>query len=122
MNVMELPKRYILNTWMLDAKVSSSIEGKVKGDEKDPKLVTSAWYKHRCPRMVNLATLSPEDDDAYELVDTAIAHLFSKVEANALGCSSGTSPGGGPIDMELNLGVPNLGRAKGFKKRQGAHE
>ncbi|XP_058193940.1 uncharacterized protein LOC131310762 [Rhododendron vialii] len=106
MNVREIPQRYILDPWMLDAKVSSSIEGKVRGDEKDPK-------------MVHLATLSSEDDDAYELVDTAIAHLFSKVEANALGCSSGASPGGGPIDMELSLGVPNLGRAKGFKKRQG---
>ncbi|KAG5520421.1 hypothetical protein RHGRI_033115 [Rhododendron griersonianum] len=111
----EFPRDIYWIDGSLDAKVSSSSEGKVIGDEMDPKLVTSERYKHLCPRMVQLATLSLEHDDAYELVDTAITHLFSKVGAIALGRSSGASPGGGPIDMELNLGDPNLGRAKGLK-------
>ncbi|XP_028098748.1 protein FAR1-RELATED SEQUENCE 1-like [Camellia sinensis] len=118
MDVMEIPDRYILVRWRLDAKDCSSKDKKVIVNEVDPKLVISARYRHLCPRIVKLATRSSEYDTVYEFVNNSISDLCVKVDNMIIAVnSSNTSSSGGPIDMGLNDIDPNFERVKGLKKK-----
>ncbi|KAL7238154.1 hypothetical protein ACSBR2_004288 [Camellia fascicularis] len=79
MNIMEIPKRYILGQWRLDAK-DYAIEETVTVVDNDPKLVIAARYRDLCPGMVKLAARSSEYKLAYQLVDETLRGLCAKVD------------------------------------------
>ncbi|KAI8557212.1 hypothetical protein RHMOL_Rhmol05G0319000 [Rhododendron molle] len=118
MNVMEVPEKYVLGRWRLDAKGCSSKEHKVIEDEDDPKLMIARRFRNLCPRMVNLAARSSKYDAAYKLVDETIRDLCTKVDNMII--AFGDSSSEGHMDVELDVVNPNLKRAKGFKKKADA--
>ncbi|XP_028112901.1 protein FAR1-RELATED SEQUENCE 1-like [Camellia sinensis] len=116
MNVMEIPKRYILGRWRLDAKSGEIKGGKVEVDENDPKLEILAHYRDLCPRMVKLATQASVYKPAYQLVDEGIKELCTKVNKmmvlfdDSSACGSRSN-----IDMSSN---PNFAPVKGLKRKR----
>ncbi|KAI8539219.1 hypothetical protein RHMOL_Rhmol09G0164500 [Rhododendron molle] len=118
MNVMEVPVKYILGRWRLDAKSCSSKGKEVMVEENDRKLVISARYRHLCPKIVTLATRASENDEAYKLVMDTITLLRAQVDDITLSKHGvGASSSGPDIDMGLDLIDPNLKKAKGLKKK-----
>ncbi|XP_028120014.1 protein FAR1-RELATED SEQUENCE 5-like [Camellia sinensis] len=99
MNIMEIPKRYILGQWKLDAK-DYAIEETVTVVENDPKLVIAACYRDLCPRMVKLTARSSEYKPTYQLVDETLRDLCAKVDniMTSLG-GSGASSSRGNIEV-----------------------
>ncbi|KAF7140863.1 hypothetical protein RHSIM_Rhsim06G0017100 [Rhododendron simsii] len=94
MNVMEVPVKYILGGWRLDAKSCSSKGKEVMVEESDRKLVISARHRHLCPKMVTLAARASKDDEAYKLVMDSITLLCAQVDditlsKHGVGASSG---------------------------------
>ncbi|KAI8538633.1 hypothetical protein RHMOL_Rhmol09G0119500 [Rhododendron molle] len=118
LNVMEIPEKYILSRWRLDAKSCSSKGKEVMVEETDRKFVISARYRHLCPKMVTLAARSSEDDEAYRLVEDTITSLGVKVE-NIFLPKHGhdASSSGADIDMGIDSIDPILKNAKGLKKK-----
>ncbi|XP_058191685.1 protein FAR-RED IMPAIRED RESPONSE 1-like [Rhododendron vialii] len=118
MNVMEVPVKYILGRWRLEAKSCSSKGKEVMVEENDRKLVISARYRHLCPKMVTLAARASEDDEAYKLVTDTITLLCAQVDDITLSKHGvGASSSGPDIDMGLDLIDLNLKKAKGLKKK-----
>ncbi|KAL7200335.1 hypothetical protein ACSBR1_032292 [Camellia fascicularis] len=116
-NVMEIPERYILGRWRLDAKSGEIKGGKVEVDENDPKLEISARYRDLCPRMVKLATQASMYKPTYQLVDEGIKELCTKVNKMMVSFDDlGDCGSGSNIDMSSN---PNFARVKGLKKNGG---
>ena len=124
MNIMEIPKRYILGWWRLASK-ECVIEKTVSVVENDPKLVIAARYRDLCPRMVKLAARSSEYKPAYQLVDETLRDLCAKVDniMTSLG-GSGASSSRGNIEVGTKEFVvdPNFAWAKGLKKKEGGHK
>ena len=103
MNVMEIPERYILGRWRLDAKSGEIKGGKVEVDENDPKLEILARYRDLCPRMVKLATQASVYKSAYQLVDEGIKELCTKVNKMMVSFDDlGDCGNGNNIDMTSN--------------------
>ncbi|XP_028072973.1 protein FAR-RED IMPAIRED RESPONSE 1-like [Camellia sinensis] len=115
MNVMKIPKRYILGRWRLDAKDCEVEEKNVVVDEDDPKLLILARYRDLCPRMVKLATQASMHKPAYQLVDEGIKELCVKVNNMIKGVENfGTN--------ELDVDDPNFAQVKGIKKKDVGHK
>ncbi|KAL7188227.1 hypothetical protein ACSBR1_038147 [Camellia fascicularis] len=110
MNVMEIPERYILGQWRLDAKDCQVEKENVIADENDPKLLILARYRDFCPRMVKLVTQASVHKPTYQLVDEGIKELCVKVNNMMKGVVNfGTK--------ELDVDDPNFAQVKGIKKK-----
>ncbi|KAL7186566.1 hypothetical protein ACSBR2_028323 [Camellia fascicularis] len=124
MNIMEIPERYLLGRWRLDAK-DCAIKEAITVVENDPKLVIVARYKDLCPRMVKLATRSSGCKPAYQLVDETLRDLCAKVDNMMASLDgSGIFGSGGNIEVGTKEFVvdPNFARAKGLKMKEGGHK
>ncbi|XP_028073083.1 protein FAR1-RELATED SEQUENCE 1-like [Camellia sinensis] len=124
MNIMKIPKRYILGRWRLDAK-DCAIEEIITVVENDPKLVIAARYRDLCPRMVKLVARLSECKHAYQLVDETLRDLCAKVDNTMTSLDgSGASGSRGNIEVGTKEFVvdPNFARAKGLKKKKGRHK
>lgn len=121
MNVMEIPEKYILGRWRLDAKSCSSKGKEVMVDENDRKLVISAQYRHLCPKAVTLVAQASEDDEAYKLVEDTMTLLCAQVDDIFLSKHGFGASSSGPecpnIDKGLDLIDPKVKKAKGLKKK-----
>ncbi|KAI8550199.1 hypothetical protein RHMOL_Rhmol06G0086500 [Rhododendron molle] len=115
--VMEIPEKYIIPRWRLDAKSCSSKGIEVMVEETDRKFVISVRYRHLCPKMVTLAARSSEDDEAYRLVEDTITSLGVQVE-NIFLSKHGhdASSSGADIDMGIDSIDPILKNAQGLEK------
>ncbi|KAI8534937.1 hypothetical protein RHMOL_Rhmol10G0135400 [Rhododendron molle] len=117
MGVFEIPERYLLGRWRLDAKDCGLEKEKTGVDENDPKLQKAARFRIICPKMVKLATRSCEVQEAYEFVEETVEYMCAKV-ANILlgseeeGCTDAESE-------ELEKVDPQFARVKGLKKKSG---
>ncbi|KAI8551177.1 hypothetical protein RHMOL_Rhmol06G0164900 [Rhododendron molle] len=117
MGVFEIPERYPLGRWRLDAKDCELEKEKTRVDENDPKLQKAARFRIICPKMVKLATRSCEVQEAYEFVEETVEYMCAKV-ANILlgaeeeGCTDAESE-------ELEKVDPQFARVKGLKKKSG---
>ncbi|KAI8539677.1 hypothetical protein RHMOL_Rhmol09G0201700 [Rhododendron molle] len=117
MGVFEIPERYLLGRWRLDAKDCELEKEKTRVDENDPKLQKAARFRIICPKMVKLATRSCEVQEAYEFVEETVEYMCAKV-ANILlgaeeeGCTDAESE-------ELEKVDPQFARVKGLKKKSG---
>ncbi|KAH7853484.1 hypothetical protein Vadar_002988 [Vaccinium darrowii] len=113
MNVMKIPKKYILGRWRLDAKSCSSKGKEVMVEENGRKLVILARYRHLCPKAVTLVARVSEDDEAYKLVENTMTLLCAQVDniflsKHGFGASS-SGPKSPNIDMGLDLIDPKDG-------------
>ncbi|XP_058196881.1 protein FAR-RED IMPAIRED RESPONSE 1-like [Rhododendron vialii] len=115
MSVMEIPERYVLGRWRLNAKECELEKGKSRVDENDPKLLKAARFRIICPKMVKLATQSCELEETYEFVEETLEYMCAKVADMLLGAGEGA-----PIEVEKELEVdPQFARVKGLKKKNG---
>ncbi|KAI8551016.1 hypothetical protein RHMOL_Rhmol06G0152000 [Rhododendron molle] len=85
MGVFEIPERYLLGRWRLDAKDCGLEKEKTRVDENDPKLQKAARFRIICPKMVKLATRSCEVQEAYEFVEETVEYMCAKVANILLG-------------------------------------
>ncbi|XP_028081102.1 protein FAR-RED IMPAIRED RESPONSE 1-like [Camellia sinensis] len=114
-NVIEIPKRYILGQWRLDAKDCQVEEENFVVDEDDPKLLILVHYRDLCLRMLKLATQASVHKPAYQLVDEGIKELCVKVNNLMKGVGNfGTK--------ELDVEDPNFAQVKGIKKKDVGHK
>lgn len=114
---MEIPERYVLGRWRLNAKECELEKGKSRVDENDPKLLKAARFRILCPKMVKLATRSCEAQEAYEFVEESLEYMCGKVANILLGEGAG-----GSIEVEtqeLEKVDPQFARVKGLKKKKG---
>ncbi|KAI8538990.1 hypothetical protein RHMOL_Rhmol09G0146500 [Rhododendron molle] len=85
MAVFEIPERYLLGCWRLDAKDCELEKEKTRVDANDPKLQKAARFRIICPKMVKLATRSCEVQEAYEFVEETVEYMCAKVANILLG-------------------------------------
>lgn len=113
MGVLEIPERYILGRWRLDAKGCASKGSNVSVEEEDPKLVKAARYRNLCSKMVKLGARACQLKVAYDFVNTTVDSMCGKVDKMFLEEGDSIEEGNKEVDVIHS----NLVQAKGLKRK-----